>query len=196
MSAGELDVAYWEKRWSDRQTGWDIGYPSTPIKTYFDQVEDHSKRILIPGCGNAWEGEYLHRSGFENLHLIDIAPTAVRQIQQRIPLLPKDNVILGDFFALEGTYDYIVEQTFFCALEPARRMEYAAKVHELLAPGGRLVGVLFDTDFGNDHPPFGGTKAEYLNYFEGLFDIHAMDRAHNSINPRQGKELFINLLRP
>ncbi|MEQ9186680.1 MAG: methyltransferase domain-containing protein [Cryomorphaceae bacterium] len=187
---------YWETRWVDRQTGWDIGYASTPIKAYFDQVGDRSKRILIPGCGNAWEGEYIYNLGFKNLHLIDIAPTAVQRIQERVPNLPAEHILHGDFFDLEGSYDIIVEQTFFCALEPSRRMEYATKIHDLLAPGGRLVGLLFDTEFGNDHPPYGGSKDEYLAYFEGLFDVQVMERAYNSIPPRQGRELFINLLHP
>lgn len=41
----------------------------------------------------------------------------------------------------------LMEQTFFCAINPSLRKDYVAKMHELLAPNGKLVGVLFDKEF-------------------------------------------------
>ncbi len=196
MQSPETTPEYWEQRWKESQTGWDIGYPSTPIKEYFEQVNNKDIKILIPGCGNAWEGELLNSMGFTQVYMIDIAPTAVQHIKDRIPQLPEDRIILGDFFELEEQFDIIVEQTFFCALNPEKRMDYAMKAHELLKPGGKLVGLLFDCHFGNPHPPFGGTKQEYLTYFEAMFDIEVMDRAYNSIKPRLGRELFVRLRKP
>ena len=58
---------YWSKRYEEGQTGWDIGYPSTPIKTYIDQIKDKNLRILIPGAGNAYEAEYIFKEGFKNV---------------------------------------------------------------------------------------------------------------------------------
>lgn len=196
MQSPETTPEYWEQRWKESQTGWDIGYPSTPIKEYFEQVNNKDIKILIPGCGNAWEGELLNSMGFTQVYMIDNAPTAVQHIKDRIPQLPEDRIILGDFFELEEQFDIIVEQTFFCALNPEKRMDYAMKAHELLKPGGKLVGLLFDCHFGNPHPPFGGTKQEYLTYFEAMFDIEVMDRAYNSIKPRLGRELFVRLRKP
>jgi len=196
VESPETTPEYWEQRWKESQTGWDIGYPSTPIKEYFEQVNNTDIKILIPGCGNAWEGELLNSMGFTQVYMIDIAPTAVEHIKDRIPQLPEDRIILGDFFELEEQFDIIVEQTFFCALNPEKRMDYAMKAHELLKPGGKLVGLLFDCHFGNPHPPFGGTKQEYLTYFEAMFDIEVMDRAYNSIKPRLGRELFVRLRKP
>lgn len=196
MQSPETTPEYWEQRWKESQTGWDIGYPSTPIKEYFEQVNNKDIKILIPGCGNAWEGELLNSMGFTQVYMIDIAPTAVEHIKDRIPQLPENRIILGDFFELEEQFDIIVEQTFFCALNPEKRMDYAMKAHELLKPGGKLVGLLFDGHFGNPHPPFGGTKQEYLTYFEAMFDIEVMDRAYNSIKPRLGRELFVRLRKP
>ena len=40
MKKNNLDNAYWENRYTNMKIGWDIGYPSTPIKTYIDQIED------------------------------------------------------------------------------------------------------------------------------------------------------------
>lgn len=195
MSETLLTPSYWESRWQEGQTGWDIGYVSTPLKEYFDQKDEKDLDILIPGCGNAWEGEYLFQSGFKKTHLIDIAPSATEKIKNRVPELPDYQVITGDFFELNRTFDIVVEQTFFCALSPAERPNYARKMHEIIRPGGSLIGVLFDTQFGFDHPPYGGDKDEYLGYFSELFEVKVMERCHNSIEPRQGRELFIHLKR-
>lgn len=188
-----FDTDYWQQRWDEGQTGWDVGGPSTPLKDYIDQLKDKDMRILIPGCGNAYEGEYLFEQGFSNTWLIDLAPGAVQSARERSALIPAEQFILGDFFEHEGAYDLILEQTFFCALDPAMRPAYAKKMHSLLKPGGKLVGVLFEDELYKDHPPFGGEREQYRNYFEGLFAFETFDRAYNSIKPREGRELFIRL---
>lgn len=68
-------------------------------------------------------------------------------------------------FSLKDSFDLIIEQTFFCALDPKLRPEYAVKMAELLKPGGRLVGVLFNDTLNNDKPPFGGTKRNIFLIF-------------------------------
>ncbi len=195
MTDFNFDRNFWEERWKNEETGWDIGHVSTPLKEYIDQLSDKKLRILIPGCGNAWEGEYLLKSGFENTWLIDISPQAVAKFLERFPEFPKNQLITGDFFELDEKFDLILEQTFFCALDPSLRRAYAKKMHELIHPGGRLVGLLFDTDWQNGHPPFGGSREEYEALFNPLFEIEKLERAYNSIKPRMGSELFISLLR-
>ena len=91
-------------------------------------------------------------------------------------------------------FDLIVEQTFFCAIDPSLRKKYFEKMYSLLKPKGKIVGLLFDTEF-EVSPPFGGTKSEYENYFKNLFKINVFEKCYNSIKPREGKELFINLER-
>lgn len=189
----EFDAAYWQNRYQQAQTAWDAGSITTPLKEYFDQLPNAGQRILIPGCGNAYEAEYLYHQGFSHVSLVDVAPEPLANFAARVPEFPKEQLLLQDFFALEGQYDLLVEQTFFCALHPSQRPEYARKCHELLSEGGKLVGLLFDTTFQHEGPPFGGSRAEYLAYFEPYFEIQYFERAHNSIPPRQGRELFILL---
>jgi len=185
---------YWETRWKENRTGWDIGEISTPLKEYFDQLTDKNLKILIPGCGNAYEAEYLLNKGFTNVYIVEIAQLAVDSFLKRCPQFPKDKIIVADFFELKDQFDLIVEQTFFCAIDPIRRDEYVKQTAQLLKPGGKLVGLLFDRDFDGG-PPFGGNKEEYLNRFEPYFEIRIMETAYNSIDPRKGKELFICLLK-
>lgn len=189
----DWDKDYWQERWEAGQTGWDIGHASPALTDYAKGFNDKEILILIPGCGNGYEAEDLFKAGYKNTFVVDLAPGAFDSLKNRFPEFPDENMILGDFFDLEEQYDLILEQTFFCALDPSLRRAYAEKMRDLLVPGGVLAGVLFDDTLFTDHPPFGGTKAEYLSYFEDLFEIKTFETAYNSIEPRQGRELFIEL---
>ncbi|MFK7812517.1 MAG: SAM-dependent methyltransferase, partial [Maribacter sp.] len=80
---------YWTQRYQEEKTGWDIGYPSTPLKEYIDQLEDETISILIPGAGNAYEAEYLWKQGFQNVNVMDISEFPLKQFQERNPDFPK-----------------------------------------------------------------------------------------------------------
>lgn len=185
---------YWSQRWEDQRTGWDIGYPSGPLKAYIDQLEDKAIKILIPGAGNAYEAEYLWQQGFKNVFVLDIAQQPLDQLQARVPGFPTEQLLQEDFFSHEGQYDLILEQTFYCSLLPTdlNRSSYARRMHELLQENGKLVGLWFDFPL-NDAPdkrPYGGSRELHLGYLAPYFEPIVFERAYNSIRPRQGNELF------
>lgn len=188
-----IDKNYWDSRYQSNETGWDIGYVSTPIKEYIDQLTDKSIDILIPGCGSAWEAEYCFNNDFHNTHVIDISDQAIDRFQNRVPEFPRDRIFNADFFTHDQQYDLIIEQTFFCALPPIMRKDYVKKMHALLKPKGKLAGLLFNIELFKDHPPFGGDQDEYLELFSPYFHIKTMNVAHNSIPPRANNELFMIL---
>lgn len=177
------------------QTQWDAGKITTPLKAYFDQLDDKTLKILIPGSGNSYEAEYLHNNNFKNVFLVDISKIPLENFLNRCPSFPKSHLIHSDFFDLNMKFDLIIEQTFFCSLHPPTRSDYAKKSFELLNSGGKLVGVLFNDELYKDHPPYGGNKAEYVPHFKPYFDIKYFDICYNSIKPRAARELFINLVR-
>ncbi|NDI97484.1 methyltransferase [Flavobacterium sp. LaA7.5] len=185
-----FDRNYWENRYINNSVPWDMGNITPPIKEYIDQLTDKSLKILVPGAGNGHEFEYLIQQRFNNSYVLDIAPTPLENVRKRLPKLDNGHFILDDFFTHEGQYDLIVEQTFFCALDPSLRKQYAEKMHNLLAPNGKLAGLFFRFPLTEKGPPFGGGAEEYRAVFEDLFTIHIMETAHNSINQREGKELF------
>jgi SAM-dependent methyltransferase len=186
----QLDKTFWDSRYQNNETGWDIGFAATPLVDYFSQLKDKSIKILIPGAGNAYEAEWLHKNGFINTHVLDISSEAVANFKKRVPTFAMQNVHLEDFFSHQSQYYLIVEQTFFCALNPGLRESYVNKMAELLKPGGKLVGLLFDDPLNDDHPPFGGRKEEYEKLLNKRFELKVMETAKNSIAPRQGRELF------
>ena len=65
---------------------------------------------------------------------------------------------------------------------------------ELLKPRGKLVGLLFKIlPLNEDQPPFGGRKEEYLLLFNQFLQVNKMEEAYNSIPPRLGNELWIDI---
>jgi len=194
MMSNNHDEKYWDERYLNQEMGWDVGEVSPPLKNYFDQLQNKNIRILIPGAGNSYEAEYLHDNGFKNVFICDISIEPIQNLLTRTKGFPPSNTIHADFFHLNSEpFDLIIEQTFFCALNPSLRRDYFKKVHELLKPEGKLVGVLFNDNLNNDKPPYGGNKMEYYSYFKGLFDIITFETCYQSILPRAGRELFINL---
>lgn len=181
---------YWEQKYAKNATGWDIGYSSPALTTYFDQLTNKNLRILIPGGGNSYEAEYLFEKGFKNVFVIDIAEQPLLNFKNRVPAFPEENLIQTDFFNHKESYDLIMEQTFFCALDPIIRKDYMLKMSELLTEKGKLFGLLFDVEFSRNDPPFGGSKQEYTVLAENNFNIITLESCYNSIKPRQGTELF------
>jgi SAM-dependent methyltransferase len=187
----ELNDTYWSSRYEHNQTGWDLHKASPPVKSYLDQWTDKQSRILIPGCGNAYEADYLLQIGFTHITLVDISHVLVAQLKQHFSGTPI-NILHQDFFEHNGTYDLILEQTFFCAIDPSLREDYAVKMKSLLATGGKLAGVLFNRHFEGG-PPFGGNADEYRNLFSKYFSIKTLETCYNSILPRQNSESFFIL---
>ncbi len=184
-----LNKEYWEERYESATTNWDVGDVSTPLKAYIDQLKDKNTRILIPGAGNAYELDYLIEKGFQNVFVIDYAKHPLDTIIKRNKSLEK-HLIHDDFFNHDGRYDLILEQTFFCALQPNLRPNYVAKMHNLLSESGKISGLLFNFPLTEEGPPFGGSVEEYVNLFSNMFLIKTLELAYNSIKPRTNKELF------
>lgn len=187
------NINYWQNRYLDKQTGWDLGVVSPPLKAYFDQLSNKDIKILIPGAGNAYEAEYLHQQGFTQVYILDWAEEALNNFLKRVPEFPPEHLLALDFFDLEMQFDLVIEQTFFCAITPDLRVKYRDKMHTILSDNGKIAGLLFQIPLNENHPPFGGCKEDYIPLFEEKFTIKTMETAHNSIPPRANNELFVIL---
>jgi methyl halide transferase len=185
----ELNDQYWNNRYLQMDTGWDLKSVSPPLKRYFDKPIQPMGRVFIPGCGQAHEAEYLLELGLEQVVLLDFAPALVQHLRQKFENTAVD-VREGDIFDHLGSYDTIVEQTLFCAIDPARRAEYVMKMADLLHKDGVWIGLLFNRHFDKAGPPFGGTQAEYEDLMKDHFQIIHMNESTDSVQPRLGTELF------
>ena len=186
----KLTNDYWENRYLTNEIGWDVGEITTPLKEYINQINSKDLKILIPGAGNSYEFEYLINQGFSNVTVLDFAKTPIENIKKKFPNINPKQIIHSDFFEHEASYDLILEQTFFCALDPELRENYAKKMNRLLNPNGKLFGLLFQFPLTEVGPPFGGSKEAYIDLFSPYFNILKLETSYNSIKPRQGNELF------
>jgi SAM-dependent methyltransferase len=191
MEIPKFDKAFWSSKYQEGQTGWDMGEVSPPIQAYIEQLTNKQLSILIPGAGNAYEAAFLFEQGFQDVTVLDLAKEPLDNFKKRVPEFSHKNLIQQDFFDHHGQYDLIIEQTFFCALDPSLRVAYIDKMKALLKPGGKLVGLLFDFRLTKEGPPFGGDADAYSLAFQKRFEIKTLAPCYNSIKPRDGKELFI-----
>lgn len=185
-----VNQEFWENLYLTKDMGWDMGKVSPPLKVIIDEIEDKNCRILIPGCGNSYEAEYLLEKGFTNVSVIDIAPTLVNNLQNKFKHNSNIRVFLGDFFEHHGEYDLILEHVFFCAIPPTLRKNYVEKMHQLLVTNGRLTGLLFNKYF-EETPPFGGNQEEYELLFGNHFEIIKIELCTISIPRRANNEFII-----
>lgn len=144
---------FWDKRFGAGTTPWNAGGVPQALMAY---AADHpgQPRTLIPGCGHAWEADWLARRGWQ-ITALDFSAAAIKAARLQLGRWP-GQLVCGDFFSFTppSTYELIYERAFLCALPRKLWQGYGRRMHELLAPGGRLIGFFF---FGNEPkgPPFG-----------------------------------------
>ena len=177
---------FWESRYRDHVTPWDAGKVPDALRNYAKRIRSGS-RILIPGCGSAYEAGYLAENGFDVL-AIDFSPAAVELAKKNLSRFG-DIVRLADFFEFDygKPYEVIYERAFLCALPPRMWPQYAPRMAQLLRPGGELAGFFFfrETEKG---PPFGTTPEALHALLEPHFDLVEDRMATDSIPVFQDAE--------
>lgn len=187
-----LQADFWESRYLNHDTPWASG-TATPALVNYMKDKPRDIPVLIPGAGTSLEVIALLDLGFVNITICDISQTALQIAEHQISVFHDKNMVTcyhGDFFSMDGAFEVILEQTFFCAIHPSYRQAYTHKMYELLFPGGTLAGVLFNKEFEKNGPPFGGSENEYKSLFSKKFYIKEMSMCYDSIPPRAGSELF------
>ena len=180
---------YWDERYLNNETGWDMHQVSPPLKSYIDKIKNKDLNILIPGCGNAYEAEYLIENGFKNVTLIDFSHVVTSRLIEKYKGKPI-KIVNENFFDHHEKYDLILEQTFFCALNPSLREKYVEKCYNILNDEGKIAGVFFNKKFTQSEPPFIANDEEYKKLFQPVFTFLKFQSCNNSIAPRMGYELF------
>jgi len=186
---------FWEDIYLEDDAGWDLG-GVTPIFESIANSETPGK-VCIIGCGRGYDAIMFAQKGFE-VTAIDFAPSVIRAVkdlagEQGV----KVNAVEIDIFSLvpahENTYDFIIEQTCFCAINPARRIEYESVMKNLLKPGGKLIGLWFPLDkpIEDGGPPWGTTDEEIRSIFNSGWIISQDEFPDLSIGPRKGREKLI-----
>ena len=145
---------FWVKRWERDKLPWDLGGIPRDLVSFLTRTQATPTRVLIPGCGSGYEVKAFHEAGHEVMAL-DFSGPAVAHARGILGPLG-DKVVQGNFFKHEfgaGRFGLVYERGFLCSLPPARWPDYAARMADLVAPGGCLVG-LFLYGQEPEPPPF------------------------------------------
>jgi len=190
------DKKWWESLYKTEFTPWELNSPAPPFVSFLNsQHTVPPGKMIVPGCGTGNECLIFATHGFE-VTGVDFAPSAIlattAKFQQAGLFGSKGFVLQHDFFDMhehDGTFDYVLEHTCFCAIHPSRRRAYAEATRDLLKPRGKLIGLwwLVETKGG---PPFKVTREDVLKTFSEFFEIEAEFTPNDSVPDRQGKELF------
>ena len=202
------DPAFWRDLYARGQDGWDLGRPSPSLEAHLAHERPPGRRVAVPGCGRGHDARLWARAGFE-VWGFDFAPeplTAARALAEREGLSVAFEQ--RDIFELASDYgaffDGLWEYTCFCAIDPARRDDYAELAARLLRPGGWLLACFFPMTPGGPAapgtpgaaerpagPPFPVTEAEVRRLFEPRFELIDAYLPAGSPEARRGREWMV-----
>ena len=186
---------FWEDIYLENDTGWDLK-GVTPV---FNSISNEliKGKVCIVGCGRGYDAIMFAKKGFD-VTAVDFAPTPISELNKlAIEKSVTITTVQDDIFSLVGkypdTFDYVIEQTCFCAIHPNRRKEYEIIVRTILKPGGKLVGLWFPLDKSQDEggPPWGTTIDEVKSTFNSGWKIEKEEFPSQSVEPRKGREKLI-----
>jgi SAM-dependent methyltransferase len=146
----------WDSAYLNDHTPWDKGYAAPPLAEFLQRHRIAGK-VLVPGCGAGHDVRLLAQEGADVLGL-DIAPAGVKKAAA-FPRVGSERYEQGDFLQLTdrhlGAYDWLVEHTLLCAIDPEERPSYVQWARAVLKPDGRFLAVFYREvkDYHGQGPP-------------------------------------------
>lgn len=191
-SQPDLGVEFWEHRYQEGTTRWDLGRPAPPLMQFLDSNNAPPPgRMVVLGMGRGHDALLFAEAGFDVMG-VDFAPSAVSSAASmaaergvKLQALERDIFDLPQEFS--GQFDYVLEHTCFCAIPPQRRADYVQVVRSLLKPDGEFIG-LFWAHRRPGGPPYGVSVAELCELFQDDFSITSLRQVFNSIPNRANEE--------
>jgi SAM-dependent methyltransferase len=150
-------------------------------------------RVLVPGCGSGYDLATLARDDRTVVGL-DLSEKARRAFLESTATLPGTVLFeVADFFSYEPTqpFDFVWDYTFFCALDPDRREDWATAMERLIRPGGLLATLLFpfeDPASDRDGPPWPVHARMVGDLLQRTFDPVEVREVAKSHPGREGRE--------
>ena len=195
MMNNEDNPKFWENIYKNDDAGWDLGGP-TPVFVNISSIIK-PKNLCIIGCGKGYDAVMFAKNNFK-VTAVDFAPSAVKSLK----FLAKKNkvtinVLEKDIFSLatqyNNSFDYVIEQTCFCAIRPNKRTKYEKLVYRMLKTNGKLIGLWFplDKDINDGGPPYGTTVEEVKSLFKNGWMLESEEFPKESIKARKSREKLI-----
>jgi SAM-dependent methyltransferase len=194
---------FWAEAQDSGRSLWNLATPTPVFVGLLDSPTAPAPgRMVVPGFGMGHDALLFARRGFRvvGFDFADYAVPAATAAAARQGIPPdRAGFYAADIFALgpewDGGFDYALEYTCFCAIDPARRPEYARLLHRLLRPGGELLALFFPLADKPGGPPFAVREDEIRSLFGGLgFEVTAwQNRPALSVPQRAVGEAFVRM---
>ncbi|UCD97452.1 MAG: methyltransferase domain-containing protein [Chloroflexota bacterium] len=187
---------YWDESYRSGRTGWDLGMPTPVFQRLAQSGKFQPGKMLVICAGRGYDARLFARLGFE-VTAVDFAEAAVKEMKSRRELNVSLEVMQADIFDLpffmSEEFDYILEYTCFCAINPDRRAEYIHSVSSLLRRGGIFIALAFPIGSRAGGPPFVVSPDELiLPLAERGFRLIMREVPVDSVPGREGiEELLI-----
>ncbi|NUM47535.1 MAG: methyltransferase domain-containing protein [Anaerolineales bacterium] len=188
---------HWENAYQTNQAIWDLRGPTPTFQRLAAGGQFPPGRMLVPGAGKGHDARLFARHGF-TVTAVDFASGAIEEMRRLTdPEAPLD-ILQADFFALpielDGIFDYVLEYVTYCAIDPARRADYADMVQKLLKPGGLLIGLIFPLGDFKGGPPYAVSPEQLIaDLTPRGFQLLQREFPADSIRPRKGREELLIL---
>jgi methyl halide transferase len=182
----------WEADYARHTDGWDLGGPTPIFKRLILSGQLTPVRMIVLGAGRGHDAREFARHGFQ-VTAVDFASQAVEEMHRLADPNAPVEILQHDIFtlpeSLNNSFDYVLEYTCFCAIDPKRRAEYADLVTRLLKPQGIYIDLAFPLDGRKGGPPFAVSVAEVMDLFQARgFNLISHETTVDSISPRRGAE--------
>lgn len=192
--------AKWEADYQRGTAGWDMGTPTPVFQRLLREGQFPPGRMLVPGAGRGHDAREFARHGFQVV-AVDFAHAAAQAMRERMTPEATHEILEQDLFQLpaelDGTFDYVLEYTCYCAIDPRRRKEYADRIARFLKQGGTYIALAFplgETVVFRNGPPFTVNANELVAMLEqrGL-KLRQREFPADSVKPRRGREELVVL---
>jgi SAM-dependent methyltransferase len=182
----------WDADYTHHTDGWDLGGPTPVFKRLILSKQLIPGRMIVLGAGRGHDAREFARHGFQ-VTAVDFASQAIHAMEHLNDPQAPIEILQHDLFKLphelDNSFDYALEYTCFCAIDPTRRSDYADVVTGLLKPGGIYIDLAFPLDGRQGGPPFAVTVPEVRNLFQARgFRLISHEVPSDSIRPRRGAE--------
>ena len=186
----------WDENYEQGTAGWDLGRPTPVFQRLLSSDQFVPGRMIVLGAGRGHDARGFARHGFQ-VTAVDFSTQAVTEMHRLATAEAPVEILQHDIFTLpeplNHSFDYALEYTCFCAIDPNRRAEYADLVARLLKPTGIYIDLAFPLDGRKGGPPFAVSASEVLDLFQARgFKLISREKPADSISARRGaEELFI-----
>lgn len=187
----------WEADYLRGSDGWDLGGPNPVFRNLLENGKLSPGKVLVICAGRGYDAREFARHGFQ-VTAVDFSPSAAQEMEKLSDPSTPMEILQHDLFNLsqdlDESFDYVLEYTCYCAIDPKRRSEFANLVARLLKPGGTFISLAFPLSEHSGGPPFAVSVSELLELFRKRgFKLTERIQPSDSVPPRRGNEELLFL---